>query len=114
MAVPWERFRLAAIEPVVVVVEDSVEASVAAGSTRRVGRNGQFSFAAASYRAEVWLAGEEVTVVCDGGLVHLQHRGVLIATHARRHPIDKELPAVRRGQRLSPVRRQSAATAPSV
>ena len=114
MAVPWDRFRLAANESVVVAVDDTPEASRAAGSTRRVGANGLISFAAASYRAGVWLAGQEVTVVCDGGLVHLHHRGVLIATHARRHPVDKELPAVRRGQRPTLARRPSSVTAPSV
>ena len=113
MAVPWDRFRLAANEPAVVIVDESIEASLAAGSTRRVGANGLISFASVSYRAGVWLAGETITVVCDGGLVHLHHRGVLIATHARRHPVDKELPAVRRGQRPSP-RRAANVTAPSV
>jgi hypothetical protein len=61
----------------------------------------------------VWLAGEAVNVVCDGGLVHLQHRGVLIATHARRHPVHKQAAGLRRGQRLTKTRRPSA-TAPSV
>jgi hypothetical protein len=37
-----------------------------------------------------------VNVVCDGGLVHLQHRGALIATHARRHAVDKERAAAHR------------------
>ena len=114
MAVPWDRFRLAKAQPVVVVVDASVEESLAAGSTRRVGANGLISFASVSYRAGVWLAGEDVTVVCDGGLVHLHHRGVLIATHARRHAPDKELPAVRRGQRPAPPQRRVNVTAPSV
>lgn len=33
------------------------------------------------------MAGETIEVVCDGQLLHLRHRGVLIATHARRHKI---------------------------
>ena len=51
------------------------------------------------YKAGVWLAGQNVEVVCDGGLVQVSHRGVLIATHARRHPVDKEAAAVQRGRR---------------
>ncbi len=111
MAVPWDRFQLA--QPDRVEPSEPVPVEPAAtdqgGATRRVGCNGLISFASVSYRAGVWLAGEEVTVVCDGGLVHLQHRGVLIATHARRHPIDKEQAGLRRGQR--PTRRPSATAA---
>ena len=47
----------------------------------------------------MWLAGQDVDVVCDGGLVHLHHRGVLVATHARRHPADKQAAGMRRSQR---------------
>jgi hypothetical protein len=99
MAVPWDRFKLARSDDVVEIVESSAEDSVQLGGTRLVGKNGNMSFAAASYRAGVWLAGEEVTVVCDGGLVHLQHRGVLIATHARRHEPAKETAGLRRQRR---------------
>jgi transposase InsO family protein len=113
MAVPWDRFRLA--QPDRVELDNTVArepaASDASGATRRVGATGLISFAGARYRAGVWLAGEAVTIGCDGGLVHLQHRGVLIATHARRHPVDKEAAGLRRGQR--PMKRPSA-TAPSV
>jgi hypothetical protein len=114
MAVPWDRFKLArpaAVEPKEVVV-DSAPAEVPT-VTRRVGRGGLISFAAQHYRAGVWLAGEDVTVICDGGLVHLEHRGVLIATHARRHRVDKQAAGLRRGVRL-PKRRRSSATAASV
>jgi len=103
MVAPWERFRLAHPEPVVeptpppvVVADPTVPVT-----TRRVGRNGRISFAAASYMAGVWLAGQDVAVVCDGGLVHLSHRGVLIATHARRHHPDKQTAGIRWGTRPS-------------
>jgi len=112
MAAPWDRFRLAQgdrVEPT--EPPPAPEAAEASGATRRVGSSGLISFAGVHYRAGVWLAGENVTVVCDGGLVHLQHRGVLITTHARRHPIDKEQVGLRRG--LRPMKRPSA-TAPSV
>jgi hypothetical protein len=81
--------------------------------TRRVGNSGLISFATARYRAGVWLAGENVTVICDGGLVHLHHRGVLVATHARRHRIDKQSAGLRRGVR-PPKPKRPTATAASV
>lgn len=115
MAVPWDRFKLALPEPmeldagIVVQPEPPAVPTV----TRRVGRGGSISFAAAHYRVGVWLAGEDVTVICDGGLVHLQHRGVLVATHARRHRIDRQAAGLRRG--VSPPRPQRpSATAASV
>lgn len=118
MAVPWGRFQLAAkiVDRVDVVVDALAEPdALAGGATRRVGATGHVSFAAASYHAARWLAGEDVVVVCDNRLVHLHHRGVLIATHARRHSADKELAALRRGQRPKPrARRRSSVTAPSV
>jgi len=98
---PWERFRLVAATPAVAPTPPPAPAgdpSVPV-ATRRVGRNGRISFAAASYAAGVWLAGQDVTVVCDGGLVHLSHRGVLIATHARRHSPDRQSAGMHRGTR---------------
>jgi Integrase core domain len=111
MATPSERFRLAIAEPAELEVPiDDQELTVPA-ATRRVGRNGLISFAAAPYRAGVWLAGEDVTVICDGGLVHLHHRGVLIATHARRHPIDKQTAGLHRRKHPTPAKRPSATAA---
>jgi hypothetical protein len=46
-----------------------------------VSAKGTISFATATYKAGVWLAGQRVEIVCDGGLVQVFHRGVLIATH---------------------------------
>lgn len=110
---PFERFRLAepqpgpveAAEPKVVDIGDPV-------TTRRVSTSGTISFATASYKAGRWLAGQTVEVVCDGGLVQLHHRGVLIATHARRHPVDKEPAGLERGRR--PLPSSKAVTAASV
>ncbi|MGH9223362.1 MAG: Mu transposase domain-containing protein [Acidimicrobiales bacterium] len=76
-------------------------------TTRRVGRSGLISFASAKYTAGVWLAGLDVTDVCDGGLVHLADRGVLVATHARRHP------ARRACHRLAPQRVQGQTRRPT-
>jgi transposase InsO family protein len=114
-AVPWERFRLAG-EPALAAADDHVavepETATEAVTTRRVGRNGMISFATASYRAGVWLAGQTVEVVCEDGLVQLHHRGVLVATHARRHPIDKQTAGLERGRKPRPSR--PTATAVSV
>lgn len=112
MATPWDRFRLAERTP----VEDTTapapsEPPAGAATTRRVGANGKVSFAGVSYKAGTWLAGQDVTVVCDGGLVHLHHRGVLIATHARRHSVDKQAAGLRRATAEPPPRRPSPTAA---
>ena len=96
MVAPIERFRLAEppkSEPAVVTPELAVGAA-----TRRVDAKGHISFASAHYPVGRWLAGQDVTVVCDGGLVQLHHRGVLVATHARRHSVDKQAAGLRRGK----------------
>lgn len=114
-AVPWERFRLAG-EPALAAADDHVvvepDTATAAQTTRRVGRNGTISFATASYKAGTWLAGQTVEIICEDGLVQLHHRGVLIATHARRHPIDKQTAGLERGRKPRPSR--PTATAASV
>lgn len=100
---PFERFRLAAakVDP---VDFDSPEVVVSSEpvTTRRVSKRGTISFATAHYKAGAWLAGQSVEVTCDGGLVQLHHRGVLIATHARRHPIDKEPAGLERSRKPRP------------
>jgi transposase InsO family protein len=111
MVAPVERFRLAQpkpvkSEPAVVTPEPAV-----AATTRRVDAKGLISFASAHYLVGRWLAGQDVTVVCEGGLVQLHHRGVLVATHARRHALDKQAAGLRRGQAGA---RRPTATAASV
>jgi transposase InsO family protein len=108
---PIERFQLAERGQVPVKVEPAAPATGPV-TTRRVSKTGTISFATASYKAGVWLAGQTVEVICDGGLVQLHHRGVLIATHARRHPVDKQPAGLERGRRLPPTPR--AVTAASV
>jgi hypothetical protein len=110
---PFERFRLA--EPKPGPVEPTTPPVVqAAGpvTTRRVSSQGTISFATARYKAGRWLAGQTVEVVCDGGLVQLQHRGVLIATHPRRHEPGKQAAGMARGRRSR--RSPTAVTAASV
>ena len=65
----------------------------------RSSARGTISFASVRYKAGVWLAGEPVQVVCDGGLVHFHHRGVVIATHARRHDLAKQTAGLNRRAR---------------
>jgi len=103
---PIERFRLAeprqpASKPPKLVEGDARSEPV---TTRRVSNKGTVSFATASYKAGAWLAGQTVEVVCEGGLVHLEHRGVRIATHARRHPPAKQAAGLERGRTLAPSR----------
>jgi transposase InsO family protein len=107
---PIERFRLAEprLGPAETVEPDDRDISDAA-TTRRVSTKGMISFAAAQYKAGAWLAGQTVEVVCEGGLVQLHHRGVLIATHARRHAIDKQDAGLARGRRLPPARKSVTA-----
>jgi len=108
---PFERFKLATPAPApastpapaAVPVNEGGGAAKAV-TTRRVSVKGTVSFATAIYRAGAWLAGQAVEVVCEGGLVQLHHRGVLIATHPRRHPLDKQAAGVERGRRLAPSR----------
>jgi transposase InsO family protein len=110
---PIERFRLAGPRPgPAETAEPEAVDRARAVTTRRVSSKGTISFAAAQYKAGVWLAGQEVEVVCEGGLVQLHHRGVLVATHARRHPLDKQDAGLQRGRRLPPAPR--AVTAASV
>jgi transposase InsO family protein len=109
---PIERFRLAAATATPATALDDVVFDHESVTTRRVSTTGTISFAAAQYKAGVWLAGQTVEVVCEGGLVQLHHRGVLIATHARRHALDKQTAAVERGRKPRPSR--PSATAASV
>jgi hypothetical protein len=113
MAVPWDRFRLAEARPaeVEVVAPTATELPLGATTTRRVGVKGTISFAAAAYKAGVWLAGQDVTVVCDGSLLHIWHQGVLVATHARRHAVDKQAAGLQRRRKVDAPKRPSPTAA---
>jgi transposase InsO family protein len=101
MVPPWERFRLASTQPVAVEVEAAAPDTTPAKpvGTRVVGRNGRIGFASVSYMVGRWLAGETVEITCENRLLSVHHRGVLIVTHARRHPAAAEAKALRRGQK---------------
>ena len=65
--------------------------------TRRVGQGGRISLAKHAYHVGRWLAGETVEVaIRDDGLIEISHRGVLVASHVRRHPPEAEPAALRR------------------
>lgn len=53
--------------------------------TRRVGSTGRVSVSGTSYPTGRWLAGEVVEVHVGEQLVEVLHRGVVVATHAKRH-----------------------------
>ena len=73
--------------------------------TRRVGKGGRASLANHSYHVGRWLAGVTVdVVVATDGLVEISHLGVLVATHAVRHPPEAEPQAWRRQPRTRPVK----------
>ena len=102
MATPWDRFKLAKTEPATPRPAGPVEdpaGGMPPSATRRVSRKGTISFAAADYKAGVWLAGQDVQLVCEGGLVQIHHRGVLVATHARRHDVAKQHSGMQRQTR---------------
>jgi hypothetical protein len=105
---PFERFKLAAPVPRPATPKSATPASAGtdaeAFTTRRVSAKGTIGFATVTYKAGAWLAGQSVEVSCDGGLVQLWHRGVLIATHARRHPPDKQSAGIERSRKLKPSR----------
>jgi len=110
---PIERFKLAERreKPATPLPEASSTGSGPV-TTRRVSRKGTIGFATAVYKVGAWLAGQTVEVVCEGGLVQIHHRGVLIATHARRHPLDKQTASVERGRKPRPSR--PSVSSPSV
>jgi transposase InsO family protein len=109
---PIERFQLAEPREKPATVLPSAVAAVGPVTTRRVSAKGTIGFATVSYKAGAWLAGQTVEVTCEGGLVQIHHRGVLIATHARRHPLDKQTAGVARGRKPRPSR--PSVSSPSV
>jgi hypothetical protein len=89
--VPTERFRLDA-EPVRPAdTHDETDGGPVplssprpAGVSRWVDQTGAIRLAGAVYRVGSAFAGDQVEVVCRGGLVEIVHAGVLITTHVQR------------------------------
>jgi transposase InsO family protein len=120
MVPPIRRFELAVAEPFEVVATDDQPAEPAEPVvleelrrvTRRVGRGGRISLATHKYHVGRWLAGETVEVaIGDDGLIEISHRGVLVASHVRRHPVEKEPVGWRREPRSRPARPQTVGRA---
>ena len=117
MMTPWDRFKLARNEPAAPMpVEPALDSAglMPPSASRRVDRKGTISFAAAHYKAGVWLAGQDVNVVCEGALVQIHHRGVLIATHARRHEPAKQQAGMQRQTRPREVLQRPTASVVTV
>ena len=73
--------------------------------TRKVARGGRISLATHKYHVGRWLEGETVDVdICDDGLIEISHRGVLVVSHVRQHPVEAEPAVWRREPRARPVR----------
>jgi transposase InsO family protein len=111
MIPPLRRFELVVTEPLELtednVVEDLPEPEPRAAPvvTRRVGGGGKISLATFKYYVGRWLDGETVEVTISAeGLVEVTHRGVLVATHVRQHPVEREPSVWRREPRSRPVR----------
>jgi hypothetical protein len=89
MRPPVERFSLARITEaeLVEIEEPEVPEGVVPrppGVSRWVDQRGSIGLNGFRYRVGPTYAGEPVEVVCQGGLVEILHRGVLVATHAER------------------------------
>jgi hypothetical protein len=91
---PIERFALARRDGVEIEMMPPPEPEVATPAvervTRRVGAGGKVNLLGFAYHAGRWLAGETVEVHSRDGLIELVHDGVLIATHAKRHPAGRD------------------------
>lgn len=113
MVAPVERFRLAAADRLEAPIDldaaakppgMEVASSTPPTATRRVTGNGKVSLAGFGYHVGRWLAGHTVDVCCRDGLVEISHDGVVIGTHARRHPPEKEPAVLRRQPQGRPAR----------
>jgi len=58
--------------------------------SRRVDRAGRISILKHRYHVGRHLTGEAVTIESSDGLLHVNHNGVVVATHARRHLVDDD------------------------
>lgn len=69
---------------------------------RRVDRAGRISILKHRYHVGRHLVGQRVSVESVDGLLHISHDGVLVATHARRHPADDDARMDRRAKASHP------------
>jgi transposase InsO family protein len=103
---PIRRFELArpasleVIDGEVAVAEEPQPVKKVVG--RRVDRAGRISILKHRYHIGRHLAGEAVTIESAGGLLHISHNGIVVATHARRHLSDDDDSMDRRAKRTRP------------
>ena len=113
MVTPSERFALAVpdpLEPIEPVAPPPLQAPTRADVevvTRKVSAGGTISLETFHYLVGRWLAGQTVQVTCrDDGVLEIAHRGVHVATHARRFkpgPSPQPQPKVRQPRRPATV-----------
>jgi transposase InsO family protein len=72
--------------------------------TRMVDSGGRVRVLAFRYHVGRHLKGQRVEVANDNGLLHFNHNGVLVATHARRHPAEDDAKFEGRPKALRPSR----------
>ena len=107
MVSPTSRFAAAAAEgfqPFLLEEEDDREPELigtpGARAQRKVSPNGRIRLVGKNYAVGRFLAGEMVEAeIGRDGLVNVYHRGVLVVTVARHHPIEGEAAALRRRPR---------------
>jgi transposase InsO family protein len=105
---PVRRFELAAKEPAEIADPDpQVEHPPQAPAhtvMRRVDGAGRISILKHRYHVGRHLAGQKVTVRSEGGLLHVEHDGTLVATHAKRHLAEDDERMDRRAKAARPAR----------
>jgi hypothetical protein len=112
MVPPIQRFALTATEPLEAAVvpadvqpgPEVLPEAVVPRVTRQVTSNGRISLGGFRYHVGRWLAGQFVDIVSRDGLVEISHARVLVATHARRHPPEREPAVLQRRARVRPPR----------
>jgi hypothetical protein len=107
MVEPARRFGLAEREPVVPIAPISEPkeppCSSKAALTRCVHADGKINVGGVAYHVGSWLAGQTVEISeTKDGLLEIVHRGVLVAAHARRHPLPAQRALPKRPARPRP------------
>jgi hypothetical protein len=100
MVPPIRRFELARSQPPAPAAEPVIDPAGAMppSATRKVTASGKVSFAGVLYHVGAAHSGATVDIVCDAGLVHIHHRGVLLRTHVRRHDPTKQQASIERAE----------------
>lgn len=107
---PAERFALARREPLEPPAQSAEpQSDLKPRLIRRVHANGKVSLLNFKYHVGRYLAGQSVELVGRDGLIEIFSEGVLVATHARRHPPEQDDIVARHALAASPRRPKSDA-----